>query len=172
MGGDLVKIGQISSSPRAQRVWLDGFGNTVVLPISDIWRTSLLADEALNDSDKTFTVPAATEYQILSIWVEFTSDSNVGNRQLVIEIQDSATDVIARWAIAGTVQAEDLVREYLFAPGVSDLAVFRDTSYLSTPIPATSFLGAGDIIRIYDNNAVAAGTDDMVVQMKIASKDV
>ncbi len=136
------------------------------------WRVSLLADENLNDSDKTFVVPAATEYQILWIWVEFTTTATGGNRQLVIEVQDGAADVIARLAIPSIVQADTITRNYLFAPGEPDLLAFRDTDFLTVPIPVTSFLQATDVLRIYDNNAVDAAADDLIIQMQIASRTV
>jgi hypothetical protein len=132
----------------------------------------LLSDVALNDSDKSFTVPAATEYQILWIWVEYTSDANAGDRQLQIQVQNSGADVIADWARAGDVQAASLTRNYLFGAAVSDLGTFRDTDFMTTPIPAGGFLQAGDILRVFDNNAVAAATDDMIVHIKIASRSV
>jgi hypothetical protein len=172
MPGDIVKIGQLSSSPRAQRVWVSGQDTSTVISVSSDWRISLLSDVALNDSDKSFTVPAATEYQILWIWVEYTSDANAGDRQLQIQVQNSGADVIADWARAGDVQAASLTRNYLFGAAVSDLGTFRDTDFMTTPIPAGGFLQAGDILRVFDNNAVAAATDDMIVHIKIASRSV
>lgn len=173
MPGDLVKIGQLASKPRAQRVWLSGGDQNPDRPavVTDQWRVSALSDLTLNDNDKTFTVPANTEYQILWIWVEFTSDGNAGDRQLEIEVQNSGADVVANWARAGIVQITGLTRNYLFAPAVADLTIFRDTDYLSNPIPGTPFLKAGDILRVFDNNNVAAG-DDMIVHIQIASRTV
>ena len=142
------------------------------VPVSDDWRVSLQADETADDSDKTFTVPASTEWQILWIWVEYTSTAAAGDRQLEIQVQDAAADVIANLARAGVVQAASLTRYYQFGPGLADLGAFRDTDYLTTPIPPTTILQAGDILRIYDNNAVAAAADDMICQVKIASRTV
>jgi len=136
------------------------------------WAVASLSDETADDSDKTFTVPAAKEYQILWIWVEFTSTATAGNRQLVIELQDAAGDVIAQAARAGVIQAASLSRNYLFAPAVADMVTFRDTDYTTCPIPPTVFLGAGQKIRIYDKAAVAAAADDMIVQMQVASRSV
>jgi len=142
------------------------------VPITDDWRVSLLSDETADDSDKSFTVPADTEYQILWIWVEYTSTAAAGNRQLEIQVQDAVADVIAHLARAGAVQAASLTRYYQFGPGLADLGAFRDTDYLTTPIPPTSILQAGDILRIWDNNAVAAAADDMICQIQIASRTV
>ena len=49
------------------------------------WRITTTKDENLNDSDKLFTVPENTEWQILSIWVEYTSTNTPGVRQLEIQ---------------------------------------------------------------------------------------
>lgn len=141
------------------------------LSVSDSWRVSLQSDEDANDSDKIFTVPASKEWQILWIWVELTSTGTAGDRQLEVEIQDSANDVIAEVARAGAVQAASLTRNYLFAPGLVDLTSFRDTDYLTVPVPPI-FLKAGDQIRIFDNNAVDASADDMVIQMQIAERAI
>ena len=137
----------------------------------DSWRVSLENDETADDSDKTFTVPASTEWQVLWIWVELVTTVAVGDRQMVVQIQDTAADVIGEIR-AGAVQAASLTRNYMFAPAVADLLGFRDTTFLMTPIPPTLILQAGDIVRVYDNAAVAAAADDMVVQMQIASRAV
>lgn len=135
------------------------------------WRPYLHADEALNDSDKTFTVPSSVEWHIMWIWVELTTTATVGDRQLVIEIQDNANDVTAQIR-AGVVQAASLTRYYLFAPSMADLGVFRDTDWLMTPLPPTVLLDIGMQVRVYDNNAVAAAADDMVVQMQVLARSI
>ena len=146
----------------------DSLGRTVV---TDAWSLVLRSDETADDSDKTFTVGANTEEQVLWIWVELTSDATVGDRQIVVELQDSAADVIGQWR-AGAVQAASLTRYYCFAPSNADLMAFRDTDYLMTPIAPTIILPSGYIVRVYDNNAVAAAADDMVLQMMVARRSV
>lgn len=140
-------------------------------PVTDTWVPTLLAEEVADDSDKSFAVPASTQYQVLWIWVELTSTATVGNRQMTIEIQDSAADVIGRWK-AGAVQAASLTRNYCFAPSNADLTAFRDTTFLMTPIAPTLLLPAGYIIRVYDSAAIAAAADDMVVQCMVALRSV
>ena len=138
----------------------------------DSWRVELQSDETTNDSDKSFTVDSGEEWQVLWLWVELATTATVGNRQLVVEIQDSANDVIAQVARAGVTQAASLTYYYQFAPGNADLTAVRDSDYLTTPIPPTLILQGGDILRVYDNNAVDASADDMVLQMQIASRAV
>jgi len=134
------------------------------------WTPSLQSDEAANDSDKTFTVPASTEWRVKSLWVEYTSDANAGNRQLAVEIQDGAADVIAQ-VRTGIIQAESLTRYYLFAPNVTELAAFRDTDYLSTIMPEW-ILPAGYVVRVWDKAAIAAATDDVVIQLMVEARTV
>jgi hypothetical protein len=139
--------------------------------IYDDWTPSLQSDEAANDSDKTFTVPASTQWKIKWIWVEYISDGNAGNRELVVEIQDAAADVIARVKV-GIVQAASVTRYYMLAPNVVELTAFRGTAaadYLSTIMPEW-VLPAGYIVRVWDSVAVSAAGDDMVCQVGIESR--
>jgi len=140
--------------------------------VTEIWQIYQTSDEVLNSTNKIFTVPANTEWQILWIWVELTTTAVVGNRQLIVQVQDNAIDLIGTLARASTVQAASLTRYYLFAPGLADMAAFRDTDYLTTPIPTTSFLEAGQVLRIIDNKAIDAAHDDMIVQIQFAGRAV
>lgn len=135
------------------------------------WTIVLVADEAVDDSDKTITVPARFEYQILWVWVEMVTDATVGARQLQIDLRDTADDVIGQFR-PGVTQTASLTRYYMFAPSLADLLGFRDTDYLMTPINPTIFLPAGFDIRIFDNNAVAAAGDDLIIQMQVARRPV
>jgi hypothetical protein len=141
------------------------------LAISEDWRVALFSDVTLNDSDKSFQVPLATEWEILWIWVELTTTATVGDRQLEIQIQDAASDVIAAFQV-GITQGASLTNNYLIAISMPDLAALYDTSYLITPLPAGTFLSAQQLIRIWDNNAVAPAADDMVVKMQAAIRTI
>ena len=134
------------------------------------WVPELQADEALNDSDKTITVPADEEWAIQSIRVELVTTATAGDRQVVVQIRDGADDVIDE-VVAGAVQAASLTRNYHFGAGRSDLTAFRDTDHLETPIQPW-VLPAGYDLRIFDNNAVDPAADDMVVQTLILKRIV
>ena len=125
----------------------------------------LKVDEADNDSDKTFTVPSATVWEILSIHVELVTTAGAGDRLIEVQMQDSSGDIIAQ-TVAGAVQAASVTRSYMFAPDAVDLTSFRDTVLMSNRIPKF-ILPAGFKVRIFDNNAVAASADDMVLQMLV-----
>ena len=148
-----------------QQSFMPGTFNTI-----DTWRVALQSDITLNDSDKSFVVPADTEQQIFWIWVELTTTATVGDRQLVIEVQETGADVIGQWARAAMVQPASLAKYYIFAPAMADLSAWRDTDYLTTPIPPPAFLREGDILRVYDNNAVDAAADDMIVQIQYGAR--
>ena len=167
MGYDQTVLRKISGNYYALAVKIEGASQSI--PISESWRVALQADEAANDSDKTFTVPASTEWEILSIWVELSTTATVGNRQVVVEMQDSAGDVIGSF-LAGIVQTASLTRNYMFAPGLELMTVFVG-AYLSFPLPPM-VLPDGFKVRVYDSAAVDAAADDMVVQMMVASRTV
>jgi len=150
----------------------DGNPLPVYVPIDNDWVVEYVSDETADDSDKSFTVPADTEWQILSIWVEFTSTADAGARQLVIETQDGAADVTGQPMRAGVTQDPSLTYYYQFGPALADLTALRDTDWLMSPIPPTLLLPAGHVLRIYDNNAVQVAADDMVVHIYRASRSV
>lgn len=129
------------------------------------WIPQKQSDTALNDSDKSFTVPANRVWIVQWIWVELISTSDAGNRQITIQFQDNTSDVICE-VRAGAVQAASVTRNYMFAPHLSDLTSFRDTTFLMTPLP-NIILPQNYIVRVYDSTAVAATADDMVVHMMV-----
>ncbi len=136
----------------------------------DTWSVVLYADETPNENAKTITVPAGQLWQILWIWIEYSSDATVGTRQLSVQLRDSLPDIIGSIRPNAT-QAASLTRNYMIGPSLANLTAFYDTSYLTTPLPPTIILGPGDSIYISDRNLISAG-DDMVVQMRIATRPV
>jgi len=161
--GNTVKDGSGTSYWHLQ----DSQGRLIIVPA---WTMGLSSSTAADDSDITFTVPASTEWIVHSIWIELTTTVTVGNRQITIELQDGSSDVIMQ-VRAGIVQAASLTRYYLFSPGVVDLVAFRDTDYLSTPIPELT-LPAAYVLRVYDKTAVAAGADDMIVHVRRSARNI
>jgi hypothetical protein len=140
------------------------------LKVNIDWTLVLYSDENLNDSDKSFTVPAGVETRFKWIWVEYTSDVGAGNRQLEIQVQDDAADVIGI-VRAGAVQAASLTRYYLFAQQATELTAFRDTDLLSTIMPEW-ILPAGYVVRIWDNKAISAAGDDMIIQIGVETRSI
>jgi hypothetical protein len=127
------------------------------------------ASETLDTSVKLFTVPVGEIWKIKSIWAELFTTAAAGNRQLEVTVLDTGLQVVATM-VAGAVQAASLTRYYLFAPGLPDLAAFRDTSYLTTPLPEL-LIPAGYRIKVWDNKAVAAAADDLFVRMLVEEQE-
>ena len=164
-----MPISTTQSDGGGDRLWmiLNAMGELIT---TTPWEPELQVDEALNDSDKSFTVDADERWQIQSIWVEYTSTAVVGNREVSVEIQDDAADVIAR-VQAGVVQAASNTYYYTFAPHVADLTAVRNSDHVSTPIPEWE-LPPSYVIRVWDQTATDAAADDMVVQVLISKKEI
>lgn len=146
-------------------------GGTTPIQVTDVWELFLRSSVNINDSDKTLTVPAGYEWQVLWIFVRYASTGDAGNRQLEIQLLDDSNNLIGDFR-AGATQAASLVRQYMFAPALADLTAFRDTDYLMTPLPPTTFLPAGYSVRVFDNNAVAVAGDDLIIRMMVARRVV
>jgi len=140
---------------------------TSPVPTSENWRVALIQDEALNSSNKLFTVPSNQEWQILWIWAEFTTSTGIGTRQMSIQVLDNEMDIISRYQ-AGVTQATTLIRNYLIAPTVPDMLAFRDTDCLTTPIPPTMVLASGQKLRVWDNKAFDPFHDTINAQLQYA----
>ena len=137
----------------------------ITAAIQVIPNPKLQAEETLNDSDKTITVPANKIWEILWIHIELTSTASVGNRSLKVVFRDDSNDTICEF-LPGVLQAESLQRFYLFSPQFSRETSFFSTFHLHHPIPKI-FLPSSYSIRIYDTNGVDPTADDMIIQMMV-----
>lgn len=144
-------------------LWLagDNDGRVILAPV--MGDLSLEQDLTADDSDKTFTVPSESLWLIKYIWVELVTSGTVGNRQLVLELQDAASDVIWR-AYSPVTQAASLTYNYAFFPGAPHTTSLIASEYMPISIPPI-ILAASQKVHIYDKAAIAAATDDMVVHM-------
>jgi len=148
--------------------WLHGNSDGELI---DAWHPELQAEETANDSDKSITVTASEEWEILTIWVEFASTATAGARQLEIQIQDDAADVIMEFK-AGLTQAASLTYFYLFGQAMGvEIVALRDGDLVFSPLPKI-ILPASYVVRVWDNNAVDAAADDMVIQMLVNKRSV
>lgn len=87
--------------------------------------------------------------------IVYTSTATAGNRQIRVEMLDSANDVI--WdARGGAVQAASLVRDYAMMPGT-----YRETAFIDgqihVPFPQGMELPENYRFKVYDANGVDAG---------------
>ena len=123
---------------------------------SEVWRIRTVSDVGADDSNKTFTVPDGQEWQILWVYVQYTSTATVGNRQLTIRaLSDGGTTLMQ--VKAGAVQAASLTRYYTFAPSLADLTSMRDTAYLMTPLMPSLFLSDGQQLQILESGDDCGG---------------
>lgn len=128
-----------------------------------------LRDSTANDSDKiVLTAPNTNTnrkmIEILHVHVVLVSTATVGNRQLIMSIQDD-TDTLVTDFHAGATQAASLTRHYGFAQGV-----YRETSFvdgsIQIPFPTEgTVLLPGWDLRVYDSGAIDAAADDMTVDV-------
>jgi hypothetical protein len=172
--GDGGKIGIESlTSESASSLFVltaDGSGSAAWQP-ADSWRVGLIEDTNPNDSDKTFTVPVNKEWQILWVWVEYTCTATYGVRQIEIQLQTSSSNIMGQLP-AATPQDQSLTYKYLFGIASQDMTSPRDFDYITTPLPAGTFLSAGQKIRIWDNKVRDPSADDMIIRMQYAQRTV
>lgn len=123
-----------------------------------------VGDATLNDSDKTYTVPAGKSWRVQSVYAQLISTATAGNRQLDVDIGDG-TNLVAKFK-AGAVQAASLTREYLFAPQHPQETSFTGTLMLRA-LAGDLILPAGYTVRVYDSAAIAAAADDLTVRILV-----
>lgn len=144
--------------------------NLIYSAIRDFPNPVSQEDETENDSDKTFIVPSNKIWEVLYAFVEFSSTATVGDRLLIMNILDSADDIIFT-APAGVVQPASQNYKYVFNPGTYHETAFH-IDYLCIPIPRRTLLPAGFKINIKDSAAVDVAADDMIVHMMIDQWDI
>jgi hypothetical protein len=166
---------RLTQGPASPVYLVDELGNVIGtltgggLLISDGWEIITLSDVTLNNSIKTFTVAAGYQYQILWVYASFATTATVGTRQMVFSIHDGlGTQTFS--VRAGVTQIASLTYAYSFAPSLADLTAVRDSTFVMTPIPPTLILNPGQIIRIGDSKAIAAGADDLSVFIQVGRK--
>ena len=139
------------------------------MPRNTPWQNLVLqADAALNDSDKTFTVPAGKQWLVKHIYAKLISTATAGNRQMDI-LFTTAADVVVGKVVAGAVQVASLTREYTFAPECPQETTFTSGVMLRA-LPANLVLPAGYKIRVYDSAAIAATADDLDIQALVEER--
>ena len=124
-------------------------------------------DVTLNDSDKSFTVPAGETWELMTVWAQLASTVTVGNRRVAVEAQDAASGVLSR-LLAGVTQAASLTQRYNFGVGLADQGTLRSDE-LTVPLPRL-VLAAGETLRVYDLAAVDAAADDLLVRATVVRR--
>lgn len=120
-------------------------------------------DQAVG-SDKTFTVPAGEEWELVQLYAQVLTTATVGNRLTTVEVQDDNSVLLSKIA-ANAVQAASLDVGYNFAPGLQDQPAIVGKD-INTAHPA-SVLGPGYKLRAYDQNAVDLSGDTVDVRVLV-----
>lgn len=144
--------------------------NLIYAAMRNFPNPKLISDETINISDKILTVPANKIWEILSIWIEFTTIDYVGNRQMQIDIRDTANDVIYS-LLALNVQIK-VTTEYYAASQNGQEPVETVATRHFIPLPPRLLLPASFDIRIYDFACIRPSNDLLVIQMMVNEWDV
>jgi len=127
-------------------------------------------DATANDSDKTFTVPAGKVWADVSIVATLATTATVGNRTFQIVIASPLGHILT--ASGSALVAATQVGLLAMFPGVSysaganirpESGLAPNISNLFTGIVTP--LSAGSTIRIWDQAAIDAAADDLVVSL-------
>jgi len=119
-------------------------------------QAATIFDDALNDSDKSFTVPPNRAYQVFSAVARITTTATVGNRTPRIEFRDEDDNVI--FGVTGSTTVAASQTDVAF--GEATEAAASDLTIVPVLIPP------GGSVRYYDNAAVDATGDDLVVRIQ------
>jgi len=141
------------------------------LLVDDGWRTELQSDTDTGDSDKAIAVTAAEEWEVMTIYVDYTASGDAGNRVLGIEFRDDSANILWAWRSAAT-QAASEHRYYSLGQGHGlELTSFRDTNQLFASLPKIILPATYDI-HVWDTDAIAAAADDMHVYITVRVRTV
>jgi len=122
------------------------------------------SDTALNDSDKTFTVPAGKLWRLQILQAKFITDATVGNRQMQIVITDGTNTLWFK--NFGAVQAASLTRYYYAAWDLPDDVAFDAGGNIRVEM-FNWILPAGYTVRLRDSAGIAAATDDLEYRLLV-----
>lgn len=117
-----------------------------------LFRSDQANDVTTSSSSKTFTVSSGEEWTINTIYVAYTTNATVGNRQLTIQLLASDNTVLDQ-SVAGVTQAASLTYSYSFSLGYpTETSLFNN--HLVCPLPNWSMSG-GQKLKVFDSAAIA-----------------
>ncbi len=133
------------------------------------------SEEAVNDSDKSFTIPGASGpsgtkaelWQIFNIRIEFTASATGGTRKFTVLVTDADDDVLQSFDLdsrTNVTATNSLVVDLI--PGAAYANPDSAATSVRDYLPPNLFLGHGEILRVYDRSATDAAADDMVVHVR------
>lgn len=145
-------------------VGVDGRIETALLGL--VSRTS---DQAANDSDKSFPVPAGKQWLVMGIYADFRPTGTAGNRRLQVQIDDGS-DVIWRTYPDNLIPATNRF-DMAWGPGFP-LATATQTGVRAQYAPLPEFwLDAGWNLQILDAASVDGAADDLRLGLFYLERD-
>ena len=136
------------------------------------WLPATVSNATTSSSDKTITIEDNHLYQIMSIYVDYTTNATVGARQLEVQLRDESNNVLD-FILPGLTQAESLNYFYAFNLNHRDLTSLRDSDKVFTTMPFWVVNKRWNL-RVFDNNAVdASGVgEDMIVRVTFMDRRI
>lgn len=132
-------------------------GAQLVAPSAD---AAVQDDQTSDDTDKTFTVPAATQWKLLALMVILVTNATAGNRIIELHVRDASDTQFLRLD-HGVVQTASLTVRYIYVPGVSRESAISG-GFLYIPSLPDLWLPTGFDIRAFESATISA-TDDMSI---------
>ena len=135
-------------------------------------------DAALNDSDKSFTVPAGKIWTAVLSYAQLTASAAVGNRVLMMAITDGTNELYnseVTSSIAAT-QVGQLIVQFGDVQANSNVHRLLGTPATAANVTRTSnapdmILPAGYVIHVWDTAAIDAAVDDLTVVLHYVEYD-
>ena len=136
-------------------------------------------DATLNDSDKSFTVPAGKVWVLSQVMATLVATATAGNRVLTAMITNG-TNAVHTSKPTGNIAASGsgtLCLSTTFSVStaphrrISDDAVSASAVGLSDSLPYPCVLPAGYVVRVWDVAAIDAAADDLTVVLHYVEYD-
>ena len=138
----------------------------------------IVQDTAANDSSKLFAVPAGKIWRVKSVYGQLLSTATVGNRVLIIEVNDGAGGVV--WVLrSANVPASTKATALLDAGSMTYGTTVAACPLLDSLNPGIAVynhlpidvLPAGYTIKVWDAAAIDAAADDLTVVLHYVEYD-
>ena len=144
-------------------------GSLVNLPTRETWTPLTIIDSAVG-GNKIFVVPSGKEYEVLAIYVSFTSTATVGNRNILVFFATSLTEVTGQ-ADAGITQSASTTVGYTIAPNIAKDTALNLAGGAGVTMPKM-ILSSGQQIIVRDGANVAWATDTASVAISLRQRSV
>ena len=121
-------------------------------------------DITLDDSDKTFTVPAGKCWRLQFLQGQLATTATAGNRQMAVIIGDGTNTVW--YKLFGSTQAASLIRRYYASVNLPDDVAFDSAGGIRMGM-LDWVIPAGWTVRLYDAAAIAPAADDLEYRLMV-----